>query len=488
MSTHSLPSPQDLLDAAEVYAPSDTSLERPPYPVNALPPAMRRSVLGVAEGVGVDPALAASVLIAACGAGIGKGVELELKKGFHVGPRIWACDVAPVGSGKTPAQQAMLTPFRTLQREAFDRYEVAVGNFDEWESAGKQAGEPRPSDPQIEHFFTTDYTMEALSIMFKSSSGLLLQRDELPGLVNDFDRYGKGGDRQRILSSWSGAPWKSDRAGRASTYIEKPVLNIHGGVQPDMLGTLAGDVTRSDGFVERIAWSWPHERPMQWNENVIADGLFLPITDAIRQLRGSSEPVALRLEPKAKNVFTMFYTENADLVSIERGPMRGATSKLPTMVAAIALILHCMNDPEGALGGAPVPLKILEGALAVARYHHAHARYVFNAMIHPEVAEKDTALERLLTSCLRPRTRSELLRDDRHLSGDGLDQLVGLAHSRGWLTTVDVPTNGRYATTLETTPEGRKYLLGEDSEASFLPSRIVNGDDTPVVDIARGEL
>src|SRR5262249_10752080 len=68
----------------------------------------------------------------------------------------------------------------------------------------------------------------------------------------------KGSDRQFYLSAWSGAPIKVNRRNRPlPLFVPEPFLSVLGGIQPDLLGDLAEKQGRSEGFLDRILFSYP---------------------------------------------------------------------------------------------------------------------------------------------------------------------------------------------------------------------------------------
>ena len=130
-----------------------------------------------------------------------------------------------------------------------------------WEGGKKADRGPRPEAPIFRHVVTTDATTEALAPMLLHSKGLLLFKDELTGWVRGMDQYrsgGKGADRQHYLSMWSRSLIKVDRKSSAEPIIvQRPLLSVFGGIQPDLLPDLADSAQREDGFVDRAALELP---------------------------------------------------------------------------------------------------------------------------------------------------------------------------------------------------------------------------------------
>ena len=284
--------------------------------------------------------------------------------------------VAAPGSGKTPAEMAANGPLLTLQREAKQEFDFALAQYDselaEWESLPKADRGVKPSRPVMEHFLTSDATIEALAHIVAVSPGVSLQRDELVGWVTSFDAYKKGGERQSHLSLWAGAPLKVDRRNADPLFVESPVVCVSGGVQPDMLSALAAEAGRRDGFLERFLWSVPITTPARWTDDEIPAVLTTRVTEIFRQLRNGPQ-VWLILHPEARPVWREWYDENAVATSQATGMLSGAYSKLPNQVARLALVLHCLSQSPADR----VSRETIENAIELGEYFRTHAAIAF---------------------------------------------------------------------------------------------------------------
>lgn len=335
-----------------------------------------------AEALGVPPEMVAVPLLAFAGAAMGNHQRVELKPGFSQRPNIYVAVVAPPGSVKTPAVAAARYPLDVLQKEAFERFRDQLEEHEarlvDWEARPKKERGDKPERPLLEHFFTTDATLEALAPILGGSPGLALYHDELVGWVKACDAYrgGRGGDRQHYLGLWAGEPLKVDRKGADSLYVPFPTLCVVGGVQPDLLTELADEAGRRDGFVERILWTYPETGPAAWSEEVVSDQARAAIVELFRKLRqasASEHPVRLGVE--AKKRWCLWYDENAVLTGYAPGLAAGVYAKLPNQVARLALILHVLLHPEDS-SAHPIHLETIDGAIALGEYFRAHAHKV----------------------------------------------------------------------------------------------------------------
>jgi len=338
---------------------SDNSVSSPnelveisPFPAESLPMVVRQYCEEAADAIGVPIEMVLCPLLAYAGAVIGNRELIQLKPGFAQYPQLWIVTVAPPGAAKSPADDAARMPINELQAQAMRRYDLAQEQFQndlrEWNDSTGEARGNQPNRPELEHFYSTDTTIEALSQILESSPGVALSRDEIVGWVNSFDSYKtKGAERQQHLSAWSGTPIKIDRKTSNTIFIEHPVVSICGGVQPDVMGELSVEAGRRDGFLERILWSVPRTKPAPWSEAKIsleASDALLSLFCRLRHTEPSSSPV--RLSQGARQLFTSWYDENQITTDETSGLMAGVYAKMPLQLARIALIAHCMELPD----------------------------------------------------------------------------------------------------------------------------------------------
>ena len=75
--------------------------------------------------------------------------------------------------------------------------------------------------------------------------------------MTSFSQYksGRGNDRQRALSLWSGAPITINRK-NPKLHIPKPFVCFLGGMQPAVLIDLRGEMSERDGFIHRFLYAY----------------------------------------------------------------------------------------------------------------------------------------------------------------------------------------------------------------------------------------
>jgi hypothetical protein len=375
---------EDLLDAVV------------PFPVTALPLALRDLVVEGAASIVAPPDFVAVPLLIAAGAAIGGALELELKPGWTEGPNLYGACVGDPGSKKSPAFLLPLRPLNRIQarlrREYKQEKEAYERELAAWEAEKKADRGLRPEAPVFRHVVTTDATTEALAPMLLNSKGLLLFKDELTGWVRGMDMYrsgGKGADRQHYLSMWSRSLIKVDRKSSAEPIIvSRPFLSTFGGIQPDLLPDLADSAQREDGFLDRLLWSYPDPVPDRWTKQGIGpetlqavELLFDDLQALEPDLDGDGEPVArvIRLSPEAEALWVTWYGQHAAEMADEgfQRRLRGPWAKLPGQLARLTLILHAIASKPLE---AEVHPGVLEAAVELLDYFKSHARRAYRQL------------------------------------------------------------------------------------------------------------
>jgi hypothetical protein len=114
-----------------------------------------------------------------------------------------------------------------------------------------------PEAPQRRRFKTNDVTIQKLADMLSTNKrGMLVFRDELVGLMVNWDREDRQEDRAFYLESWNGSgSFTTDRIGRGTIDTQNLCVSILGGMQPSKLtGYLiqAADDLKNDGLLQRF--------------------------------------------------------------------------------------------------------------------------------------------------------------------------------------------------------------------------------------------
>lgn len=346
-------------------ANSFSTIDPEPFPIEALHASIREFVAVGASARGVPPEFVAVPLMAFTGAVIGAGITLQIKRGWVEYPVLWVGVVGKPGTGKSPAQDYAAKPIRAVQHKLTAEWQKEKEAFEEIPLAERKVKPP----PKLKSVFTTDATIEAVSDMLGRRNGIVIERDEIAGFTASFDAYKKGGDRQLYLSSWAVAPWKVDRKTSGSVCIDRPIVCIAGGIQPERLQDLRGG-TVDDGFPDRFLLSFPLCEPTGYNDTEDDPELIMMLTNVFHglyQLSGSTTVVTMT--PQAHALFVTYCNENAATLRTATGLSAGWIAKAPSHLARIALVMHALSerDPRETL-----TVSTLDSAIQVTEYFRSH--------------------------------------------------------------------------------------------------------------------
>jgi hypothetical protein len=167
-------------------------------------------------------------------------------------------------------------------------------------------------------------------------------------------RGGKGADKQKYLSIWSGKPIQVNRKSeKASVYVQRPFLSILAGIQPDMLGELQEERGREDGFVHRILFAMPQtEKLPPFNREGISEEAEQVWERVVRGLRAelpaTVEPPTPRVVLPSEAALQYFdewhkrHKKESDAVDF-RKEFEGPWSKLKAYYVRLALIVWLLR-------------------------------------------------------------------------------------------------------------------------------------------------
>lgn len=387
------------------------------FPVDALPAPIARYVTEAAQAMGCPPDLIGVPALTGLSVAIGTTRRIQIKPGWEEGPRLYTAIVADPGSLKTPATEVALQPLKQRQRQLLEayqrdkeRYQEEIKRYNETKSkdgkSATDAGEP-PEEPVLAQVYTTDATMEALAVLLNQNPrGMLFMRDELAGWARAMDKYtGKGDDRQKWLSFWSGGDEIVNRKGRKEPIVlNDPFISVTGCLPPDVLGDLADDRGREDGFVHRILFAYPDPMPRQW-----ADDSVCPETrDAYQRVweqlwkleptlntRGEKVPLVVTFTPEGQAEFIRWYNDHSAESKDPLFPdnLRGPWAKMYGYCGRLTLIIQECRYVSGEAAGEQIDRISVQGAIRLIDYFKAHARRVYRRL---HVTKDDQQLELLL--------------------------------------------------------------------------------------------
>lgn len=344
------------------------------------------------------------------------GDKLELKTRYVNIPIFWICNVGDVSSGKTEPQKLLLKPFQELDDESFKDYKANRNEYERITGLSKKEREAEGIDkikePSWFQYRIKDATPEALAAIHEiNQRGLIIDREELKGWIDDFGRYNKSGEQSNMLSTWSQVSYVCNRKGSKPINIAHPVINVFGGIQPDLLPTLALDNRAENGFVSRMCFAFPDfSKKQEYQDSVIPQGIYEEWKLFLVDLTKIPETVTLSLTNDAQEKYRIWFNDNAALTNIENiQHLKGVYGKLDIIVLRLAIVLKGMKlimegDCEETISG-----DIMQSAIDIAEYFRATALKVYEKMFANEKKKTEKAdVIKWVFSNLPQRTKTEI--------------------------------------------------------------------------------
>ena len=489
---------------------SDELLPVDPLGSDLLPPALHDWLADVAERMQVPLEFPAAAAVVAAGSLLGGRCAIRPKRhdDWTVHPNIWGAIVGQPGLMKSPAVAEGLKPLRRLAVDAHQVHEQATREWKVEQEVAKAratdrqrrlreavkddnaadlerlkaelAHEPTgPLPPSI--YIVNDSTTEKLIELAQASPrGFVVYRDELSGLFAYLVRDGHENDRALYTEAWEPKPYRQDRIGRGTVYVDLLCMSLFGTIQPGPLFRHIRAALKSgegaDGFLQRFQLLVYPDVPVDWR-NVdrfpdtarknAAFRLFkaldaIPPRELGAVLDDEGRVPHFRFDPGGQEVFDAW---RADLERTVRSPdlhpaLAAHLAKYRKLMPSLALVFHLLELVEHARTG-QVPAAAAMRAVEWCRLLEQHARRVYAAATSGDVAGARVLAEKLRAGALADGfTARDVYR--HHWAGladpDEVDAALARLLDAGWLRRGARQTVGRPLETFVVNPlVGRSF-------------------------------
>lgn len=452
------------LDELNISQPKDEVL---PFPTEALPNCLKSLV---EQGMKANSCPADFIAIPALnvmGVAIGNSRILQVKQGWTFRGNLYTNILALAGSGKSPALTTASSPIRKLQKVMADEYKINLEGYEStlavWEvdcalaKKNKKPKPPKPEEPFMDEIYTTDTTIEALAqTMDRNQRGMAIILDELTSLVNGLNQYkgGRGADREAYLSLWSGTDTKINRSKKQPIILHEPFLSVMGCMPPAVLSSLVDEKGRGeDGFIHRILFSYPDPVHQVWTEEIITSDVLTNYHELFNELRGlPNDQQVLTLDQEAKEYWVKLFNENLDEMAAIDFPenLRGPWAKMPSQLARITLIIHCVRYATRETKKEQVDKVSMAKAGLIIDYFKSHARRVYSQLSE---SLEDKQVRRILEWCKKHKkdifTTRELRLAKLCKSIEEIDTLFKKMQKRGFGTIQKNQGRGKQSTSFK---------------------------------------
>lgn len=271
-------------------------------------------------------------------------------KSYENTPTMWTIFIARSGANKTAPVKEVLRPLDAVNRRYIREYKDAKNN-----------AEPGEDCPPYKRIKISDTTPEArYKLLQYNTNGILYYRDEIRGLFDDMGRYSKkSGEGSAMLSVYDNTAVEIDRKGDEPITIERPMMNIMGSVQPEIIGEfLSSKEYTASGFTNRFFCIYPRPEDMPRKEYLKAR----TVTASERLMWQTyiescvnAEPMSYTLDPGAeKRIYAPAVDSWSDKAADpETSDYHAAMySKAAIKLIRLAGLVQAMNDiSNGHAGG-----------------------------------------------------------------------------------------------------------------------------------------
>lgn len=374
----------------------------------------------------LDFVAAAALVVTGAVVGAGCGIRPKTKDDWLVIPNLWGGIVGRPSMLKTPSLAEVMKPLTRLEMEARQEYE-ARADFHEADrevykamrealksemlttakgksKKGKTMNDLKaeltelsePEAPVRRRFKTNDSTIEKIGELLNDSPrGLLLFRDELVGLLVNWEREDRQQDRAFYLEAWNGyGSFTCDRIGRGTTDTDNLCVSILGGIQPAKLtGYLyqAADNLKNDGLIQRFQLLVYPDEPTTWTNvdqwpDVDAKNRAFEIFQSLAEANfvkwGAELPEGERIpffhfDGEAQVVFNDWLPNLQAKLQAEENPVvEEHLTKYRSLMPSLALLFHLIDVAAGEATG-QVTGKAAIMAAEWCDYLESHARRIY---------------------------------------------------------------------------------------------------------------
>lgn len=434
------------VDGGNINAPRPTPEPLPalpdvlPFDYAYLPDALRGFVKDISERMQCPPDFAAVGVMVMMATIIGRKVSIRPKRkdDWTVIPNLWGAVVGNSGVMKSPTLSESLKPIGKLATASFDTFNKAKAEHDAQAELAKLQQSVKKTTaraklkkdyaadvkgllqsddtddaPILKRYKTNNASYEALGeLLMENPNGLLVEADEIIGLLKQLDAGGQEVARSFYLTAADGdKSYTFDRIMRGKgLHIEALCLSIIGGIQPGVLAEYVRQATNggagADGLLQRFSLMvYPDISPECKYVDRYPDSELRESVNNLAEKLDGLEPAGigaetdqfggvpfLRFDDPAQSLFSVWIVElDTRLRSGEDHPaIASHLSKYRKLIPSLALINHLCDTCQGA-----VSEKSLMRAIAFSEYLESHAQRIYSYATRPDIDAAKTLLKRL---------------------------------------------------------------------------------------------
>jgi hypothetical protein len=359
-------------------------------PIDGMPKFIQKYITTCSEIFNTPRDYWAGAVIMATALGIGDKIKLRTR--YENVPILWMNLIGDVSNGKSEAQNLTIKPFEDLDKTAHEKWLIEYQRYEETEGMSakdrRDAGIDRMQRPVLFQYIVKDITPEALTPVHAiNQRGIMYSREELKGWLDDFGKYtgGKSGEQSNLLSSFTQIRMVTNRKGGGKDSvlsIAKPCIFIFGGMQPDLIPTLAADNRAENGFLARFCHVWPdNSKKPDYNNNRVSAELLKQWNDYIVELVSIPQEDNITLSAEAEDLYSVWFNKNAGLSNKEDSEyLKGVYGKLDIIALRLAVVIYGMHLHNGRSYTKQISGDEMAAALSITEYFRETALKVYHKL------------------------------------------------------------------------------------------------------------
>jgi len=438
----------DPIDIFGVFVP-------PELPYEYLPNAIIDYVRENSKLIGTNHAVIALGALVAAAACIDDGIKIQPKKfdtSWKESARIWGAVVGDPSSKKSPGFSCALREVKKISMEMSERNTSIMDEYrakhDIWKSIKKldQRG-PEPKEPRQDRLYVEDTTVEALSNVLRDNKrGILSFTDELTAFFGAMDAYkgassGASKDKAHWLEAYNGGPRQIDRITRGSMIIPNWSVSVLGGIQPDAIRRVCGNMS-NDGLLQRFIIICPpraQDDLDQVSDKILSENYSRLFRDLVAL--EPNDDVVLLTEEAHECRLRIKYLSEKYMDAFESPHVKAWLGKWTGLFARLCLLYHTI---ECVASTAHPVEEFVSGETAqkvenlMTKYLLHHAIYFYNSVL--DIDEK-TERSRQVARMILARNMTEITKRDlmrfwkiyRKLEGREAKSIMDTLQNSGWI-------------------------------------------------------
>lgn len=456
------------------------------FPIDALPPILRRYVEAVAENIQVSPDMAAVAALGIASICAQGKFFIKAKEGWTLPLNLYIAIIAKPSERKSPMLDAMTRPIYEYERIENERRKPAVDEYrtkhklleKELESLTKAATSAGNSKNRVSYdrviakkkelseleenpvnmlrLIADDVTTEAIALLLsRNEERLSIVSSEGGIFAIAAGKYGKdkGANIDVLLKAYSGEPVAVDRIMRDAIRLNHPLLTILLTIQPQVANeVLENTEFRGRGFIARFLFSAPNSiiskrayrtRPIPLSVENEYNNLLQLLLD----LPSGNRIITLSEEADQESELFHYLLEPRLVDDLE--PIEDWAGKYHGQVMRIAGLLHVCAFKDKA-ANFPLEREIMNAAERIGEYFLAQAKAIYQGAGLAEsqiVKDAKYILKRLDESGKNPITKRDLQRLCQKTGLDTMEKIepvLDLLAEHGYIRIEDAtPISGK---------------------------------------------